>query len=165
MKKILTVCLLALVVAMSMGGVASATHPGEHAGETIPTGITTGQGFIDVLEAITDWVFVILLIIAVIFIVLAGLQFITGGGRSGSGIPSQNQINLGSSRSWSCCIGSRITRSSEGDYWGVKSVSLKPALRPPKADRGWFFCYGFCGINSEYADMASKRANRANKRA
>ena len=80
MKKILTVGLLALVLAVSMGGVASATHGGAHPTQTIPTGITTAQGFIDLLEVITDWIFVLLLIIAVIFIVLAALQFISGGG-------------------------------------------------------------------------------------
>ena len=78
MKKILTVGLLALVLAVSMGGVASAGPATPTT--TIPTGITTAQGFIDLLAIATDWIFVILLIIAVLFILLAGLQFITGGG-------------------------------------------------------------------------------------
>jgi len=32
------------------------------------------------MRVLTDWLFVILTVVAVIFIVLAGLQFITGGG-------------------------------------------------------------------------------------
>ena len=32
------------------------------------------------MRTLTDWLFVILVVISVIFIVLAGLQFITGGG-------------------------------------------------------------------------------------
>jgi hypothetical protein len=78
MKKILTVGLLALVLAVSLGGVASAG--GATPTQTIPENITDAQGFITLLENITDWIFVLLLVIAVIMIVLAGLQFITGGG-------------------------------------------------------------------------------------
>ncbi|MEK7542361.1 MAG: hypothetical protein AAB524_01530 [Patescibacteria group bacterium] len=46
----------------------------------IPTGITTAQGFIDALRTLTDWLFVVLVVISVVMIVLAGLQFITGAG-------------------------------------------------------------------------------------
>lgn len=83
MKKFAIVSLLALVLALSVGLVAApafATHGGEHPTKTIPTGITTAAGFLGVVEVITDWIFVILLLVAVIFIVLAGFQFITGGG-------------------------------------------------------------------------------------
>jgi len=48
--------------------------------ERIPTNITSASQFIDLLDNIVDWIFVLLLIGAVIFIVLAGFQFITGGG-------------------------------------------------------------------------------------
>ena len=77
MKKIIAVSLLSLVLAMTMASQASAIASPE---TTIPTGITTAQEFIDALRTLTDWLFVILVVIAVIFIVLAGLQFITGGG-------------------------------------------------------------------------------------
>jgi hypothetical protein len=78
MKKILTAGLLALVLAVSLGGVASAI--GTPPTETIPTNVTKAQDFIDLIEVITDWIFVLLLVVAVIFVVLAGFQFITGGG-------------------------------------------------------------------------------------
>ena len=46
----------------------------------IPEGPQTGNDFILVVEGITNWVFVILLVFAVIFILLAAFQFIAGGG-------------------------------------------------------------------------------------
>ena len=46
----------------------------------LPTIATTGGEAVEAITAITNWLFVILSVIAVIFIVLAGLQFITGGG-------------------------------------------------------------------------------------
>ena len=46
----------------------------------IPEGPQTGGEFISVVEGLTNWLFVILLVFAVIFIVLAGFQFIAGGG-------------------------------------------------------------------------------------
>ncbi|HEY4509927.1 MAG TPA: hypothetical protein VJC15_03005 [Candidatus Paceibacterota bacterium] len=79
MKKIFTAILLASVLAVVMAGVASAQAVATPE-STIPTGITTAQGFIDLMRTLTDWLFVILVVISVIFIVLAGLQFITGGG-------------------------------------------------------------------------------------
>ena len=79
MKKVFTAFLLASVLGVAMGGIAIAQSvPG--ATHTIPTGITTAQGFVDLIRDLTDWLFVILLVLAVIMIVLAGLQFIMGGG-------------------------------------------------------------------------------------
>ncbi|GEM_PF-1932742 len=46
----------------------------------IPEGPQTGGEFVTVIEAITDWIFIILLVMAVIFILLAAFQFISGGG-------------------------------------------------------------------------------------
>ena len=77
MKKIIAVSLFSLFLAVTLAGSASAIATPE---ETIPTGITTAQGFIEAMRTLTDWLFVILVVVAVVFIVLAGLQFITGGG-------------------------------------------------------------------------------------
>ena len=46
----------------------------------VPRGPQSGSELIDLVEGITDWVFVILLVVAVIFILLAALQFISSGG-------------------------------------------------------------------------------------
>ena len=51
-------------------------------GGGIPTGPTSGSELINLLIIITDWIFVIVLVFAIIFIVLAGFQFITQGGNA-----------------------------------------------------------------------------------
>jgi hypothetical protein len=76
-KRIIALGFLA-VLGAAMGSTAFAI--GETAPETIPNNITSAQNFIDLLDNIVDWIFVIVLIGAVIFIVLAGWQFISGGG-------------------------------------------------------------------------------------
>jgi len=80
-KKIIFTALLLPVLALSIGGVASAQ------GEAIPTEfkginttIKTGSALVDTIQGIADWIFIILLITAVIFIVLAGFQFVVNGG-------------------------------------------------------------------------------------
>jgi len=77
MKKVVTIVLLSAVLAGGMVGQANAIATPE---TTVPTGITTAQGFVEAMRTLTDWLFVILVVVAVIFIILAGLQFITGGG-------------------------------------------------------------------------------------
>ncbi|MEK7510326.1 MAG: hypothetical protein AAB567_02060 [Patescibacteria group bacterium] len=74
MLKVIVVSLVLALVGVSMA-LAQAQPP-----EKIPTGITTAKGLIDLVKLITDWVFVVLLVMAVIFIILAAFQFITGGG-------------------------------------------------------------------------------------
>ena len=82
MKKIIAVSLLTLMLAVTLGSVASAqgVAPLPTGKEGIPTGLTTAAEFVTLLEDLTDWLFVILVVVSVIFIVLAGFQFITGGG-------------------------------------------------------------------------------------
>lgn len=82
MKKTIGVVILTTMLGMvAMSGGASAAIAPLPTGETgIPEGITTAGGFITAMRLLTDWLFVILVIVAVIFIILAGLQFITGGG-------------------------------------------------------------------------------------
>jgi len=83
MKKILVLSSVVLVLMLMAGAFATpalATHGGSHPTKTIPTGITTAGGFVDVLAVVTDWIFVFLLVLAVVFIVLAAFQFITSGG-------------------------------------------------------------------------------------
>ena len=49
-------------------------------GTGLPPGPQTGSGLLLTIEAITDWLFVIFLLVATIFIILAAFQFLTGGG-------------------------------------------------------------------------------------
>ena len=48
--------------------------------EAIPPGPQSGGDFINIVENITDWLFIGLLLLAVVFVILAARQFITGGG-------------------------------------------------------------------------------------
>ena len=50
------------------------------AGKGLPAGPTTGTQLLNTITFIADWIFVILLIAATIFIVLAAFQFVTAGG-------------------------------------------------------------------------------------
>ena len=96
MKKTLASIFIASMLVVSLGGVAYAqdTDPDPEPESDITTVEELPEGFegglpviartggeaVTAITAITNWLFVILSIAAVIFIVLAGLQFITGGG-------------------------------------------------------------------------------------
>ena len=85
MKQFFLFLSVALLVFVMLGGsglvvAAPETPPEKFFGGEIPTGATSGEAFLDVVDNIVDWIFVIVLIGAVIFIVLAGWQFISGGG-------------------------------------------------------------------------------------
>jgi hypothetical protein len=76
-KRIIALGLLVLL-GVAMGSTALAI--GETPGKKIPTNVKTGADLIALLENIVNWIFVVVLVGAVIFIVLAGWQFISGGG-------------------------------------------------------------------------------------
>ena len=82
-KKIISFCLLALLgiatASIALAATSTVEAPPTRFG-SIVTGITSGADFITLVEGITNWIFVFLLVAATIFIVLAGWQFITGGG-------------------------------------------------------------------------------------
>jgi len=80
MKKTLATIFIASVLAVSLGGVVSAQEPLPTGFDPLPALATSGAEGVALITALTNWLFVILSIVAVIFIVLAGLQFITGGG-------------------------------------------------------------------------------------
>ena len=60
--------------------------------ERIPNTITSANNFIDLLDNIVDWIFVVVLVGAVIFIVLAGWQFISGGGEPQAVSQARNKL-------------------------------------------------------------------------
>ena len=85
MKQFFLFLSVALLVFVMLGGsglvvAVGETPPERFFGGEIPTGPDSGESFLDVVDNIVDWIFVIVLIGAVIFIVLAGWQFISGGG-------------------------------------------------------------------------------------
>lgn len=76
MEKILltlTVVSLLVLPVVSLAQVVSPT-------ETIPTIITQPGDIIVIIDAIANWIFVILLAVAVIFVLIAAFQFLTSGG-------------------------------------------------------------------------------------
>jgi len=92
-KKLILFTLFLLVgVALAQGAVAVGESVPTLFGGGIPTGVTSGGEFIELLVVITDWVFVIVLVFAIIFIVLAGFQFITGGGDPSAVSQARNKL-------------------------------------------------------------------------
>ena len=87
MRKGIVATILFSILILTAGGLANsalAAHgTGEHPpGGGVPLGPQSGLEFLNIVEAITDWLFVLLLLTATIFIILAALQFLTGGGDS-----------------------------------------------------------------------------------
>jgi len=84
-KKGLYFFILLLVVGAAAGqvGAAAPEPPGaQYFGGAIPAGPQSGANLLLILDTIVNWVFVIVLIFSVIFLVLAGWQFITQGGNA-----------------------------------------------------------------------------------
>jgi len=141
MKKTIAAFLLTLVLAVTMASQASAIASPE---ATIPTGITTAQGFVDALRALTDWLFVILVVISVIFIVLAGLQFITGGGDPTA--VSAARTKLICSGWYRCCVA--CARTSTCDRQSYPRITCSKITYPHtnRAPRRWRIYVKLCTI-------------------
>ena len=76
MKKVLSAFLmfgLFALPAVAFGAVTTTT---------VPSGPQTIEALLGTIEVITNWIFSILLIVAVIFILLAAFQFVTAGGNA-----------------------------------------------------------------------------------
>jgi len=86
MKKVIATILLLLLLMGVLGEVVFAIHftPGHPAQAPIripnARNLSTPQGVVNVLLNIADWIFIIFLVIASIFIIFAALQFVTSGG-------------------------------------------------------------------------------------
>ncbi len=79
--KIFSLLMLAgIFLGVAIGGIALAQSIGEQAPQQIPPGPQTGTEFLDAIRTLTDWLFVLVMVGAGVFIVLAGWQFISGGG-------------------------------------------------------------------------------------
>lgn len=48
--------------------------------EGAPQGIRSFEGFIGIFERLTNWLFIVLMILAVLFIILAAFDYLTAGG-------------------------------------------------------------------------------------
>lgn len=77
MKKIVSAIILGLLLPFSAFAAKQ---------EKIPTGLLTGPGsIIDIISYITDWMFTLLLTLAVIFIIMAAYKYMTSGGGEETG--------------------------------------------------------------------------------
>ena len=83
MKKLFAVVMLFSFLGMVALPVVVSAQPGigEVSSTKIPDDINTPDKLIAAIRNVTDWVFVILLVVASIFIIIAALQFVTAGGK------------------------------------------------------------------------------------
>ena len=80
MKHIIAFLLLVFFLAavgMSSMALAAEGLPAEF--KELPTKVKTGNDLVDVIQAVTNWFFVVFLLLAVVFVILAAFQFLTGG--------------------------------------------------------------------------------------
>ncbi len=73
MKKILPAFFLLTFLVLPVLAVAQ---------EEAPTLFTEGEGLIDILDTVANWAFTILLSLAAVVLIVAGIQFITAQGSS-----------------------------------------------------------------------------------
>jgi len=70
-----------LVFVSAAHGDGEKGHPGDIEGfSNLPDGPQSGGTILDTIDAITDWIFAIIMLIAVIYLIMGAYQFITGGG-------------------------------------------------------------------------------------
>jgi len=60
--------------------------------ETPPIGPTSEAGILAIVDTITNWIFTIFLAAAVIFIIMAAIQFLTSGGDPGKVGSARNSL-------------------------------------------------------------------------
>jgi len=90
MKKFFAV-LFILVFALGFAGIAGATgHIG--IGDAPLSDITDLQGLLEKVDLVTNFIFVILLVAAVIFIIIGAFQFVTAGGKPESISEARSKI-------------------------------------------------------------------------
>jgi len=81
--KFFTICFAVILVLSVQGILVNPVYAQlnlEEPPEGIPEGPTSGSNLIEIVENTTNWIFLALLFTATVFIVLAGFQFVTGGG-------------------------------------------------------------------------------------
>lgn len=77
MKKIFPIVILISILVLPAIALAA---PTEAPTEIIPIGPTSGDDIILIIENVANWMFAILLAVALVFVLLAAYQFLTSGG-------------------------------------------------------------------------------------
>jgi len=91
-RKTVAFSLLFLLGVMIAGMVSAQVEPTPTQFGSPITGITSGSELIGVIDAITNWIFVALIVTATIFIILAGWQFVTSGGDPQAVVQARNKL-------------------------------------------------------------------------
>jgi len=120
MKQFFLLLGVAFLVFVMLGGsglvlAAGETPPTSFFGGEIPTGVTSGEAFLNLIDNIIDWIFVIVLLGGVVFIVLAGWQFISGGGDPQTLSQARNKLLWGA-------VGIMVAVLARGLVTAVKSI-------------------------------------------
>lgn len=89
MKKLFSVVALLSLMGLAVLPLGASAAPPTNPAPTIAT---TPEGLVKIVENITDWVFVIFLLLAVIFIIIAAMQFVTAGGKPESVSEARQKI-------------------------------------------------------------------------
>jgi len=86
MKKLFAVVILLSLVALIM------VPMGVLAQQEIPETITTPDALVTLIETITNWVFTVFLLLAVLFLIIGAMQFVTAGGKPESVSEARQKI-------------------------------------------------------------------------
>jgi len=87
MKYFFTIICVAVLVLLAQGMIVGFVGASSHlilerppGGEAIPDGPESGSALVVIVQNVTNWVFIALLLTASIFIIFAAFQYLTGGG-------------------------------------------------------------------------------------
>jgi hypothetical protein len=86
MKKVFAVFLMASVLAVlalpvvAVTGVDPTKTTADPSSGNLPTGPTTGNQLLALVDVATNWIFAIFTVLTIIFVLLAAFQFVTAGG-------------------------------------------------------------------------------------
>jgi len=123
MKKILSGLVLASLLVMPAMALADPPGAGDPGGAGMPVGGTNGPGVVveeeldimNLLDTIANWLLTILLIVAAIFIIIAGFYFVTAMGDPAK-VATARQFIL------YALIGVAVGLASKGLVWFVQTI-------------------------------------------
>jgi len=72
--------LVSFLAGVGVSSIALAQEPLPAGFTALPTRVDTGAELVTTIQALTNWFFVSFLLLAVVFVILAAFQFLSGGG-------------------------------------------------------------------------------------
>jgi len=98
MKYFFTIICAAALILFAQGFLVSSAQaqleepPG---GVEIPDGPAKGSDLVDIVDRVTNWIFIILLLSATVFIIIAAFQFLSGGGNPNDTSEARRKLLFG----------------------------------------------------------------------